>query len=106
MLLPFDLRADRDGWTVFEVATNRPAFLDGLPLTGLCLEDAEDAVNALNKLEIACHRTARKMVEVPLSSGVARRGVNLPLTTTAGLPCRQALKTRPLFRSKKFGETP
>ena len=32
MLLPFDLRADRDGWTVFEVATNRPAFLDGLPL--------------------------------------------------------------------------
>ena len=54
MLLPFDLRADRDGWTVFEVATNRPAFLDGLPLTGLCVEDAEDAVNALNKLEIAC----------------------------------------------------
>ena len=47
------------------MATNRPAFLDGLPLTGLCLEDAEDAVNVLNKLEIACHRTARKMVEVP-----------------------------------------
>jgi hypothetical protein len=92
MLLPFDLRADREGWTVFEVASNRPAFLDGLPLTGLCLENAEDAVNALNKLEIAFHRTARKMVEVPLSSGVARQGVNLPLNTTAGLPCPQALK--------------
>jgi hypothetical protein len=25
MLLPFDLRADREGWTVFEIATDRPA---------------------------------------------------------------------------------
>ena len=64
MLLPFDLRADREGWTVFEIATDRPAFLDGLPLNGLCLEDAEDAVNALNRLEIACQRTARKMVNL------------------------------------------
>jgi hypothetical protein len=35
MLIPFDLRADREGWTVFEVATDRPAFLDAFPLTGL-----------------------------------------------------------------------
>jgi hypothetical protein len=75
MLLPFDLRADREGWTVFEIATDRPAFLDGLPLNGLCLEDAEDAVNALNQLEIACQRTARKMVNLPHSSGSARFGV-------------------------------
>jgi hypothetical protein len=80
MLLPFDLRADREGWTVFEIATSWPAFLDGVPLTGLCLEDAEDAVNALNQLEIACRRTARKMVDLPHSSGAARSGVDLALT--------------------------
>ena len=67
MLLPFDLRADREGWTVFEIATDRPAFLDGLPLTGLSLDEAEDAVNALNKLEIACQRTARKMINPAVS---------------------------------------
>ena len=72
MLLPFDLRADREGWTVFEIATDEAASLDGLPLTGLCLEDAEDAVNALNRLEIACRRKARKMVDLPHASGAAR----------------------------------
>ena len=75
MLLPFDLRADREGWTVFEIATDQAASLDGLPLTGLCLEDAEDAVNALNRLEIACRRTARKMVDLPHASGAARFGL-------------------------------
>ena len=70
MLLPFDLRADREGWTVIEIATSWPAFLDGV-----CLEDAEDAVNALNQLEIACQRTARKMVDVPHSSGAGTAGL-------------------------------
>ena len=85
MLIPFDLRADREGWTVFEVATDRPAFLDALPLTGLCLEDAEDAVNALNQLEIACQRTARKMADLPDPAGTARSGVDLALTTPHAL---------------------
>jgi hypothetical protein len=85
MLLSFDLRADREGWTVFEIATDQAASLDGLPLTGLCLEDAEDAVNALNQLEIACRRTARKMVDLPHASGAARFGVNLALTTQHAL---------------------
>ena len=31
MLLPFDLRADPEGWTVFEIATDQAASLDGLP---------------------------------------------------------------------------
>ena len=54
MLLPFDLKADREGWTVLDVTTEMPALLDGLRLTGLCLEDAEQTVNALNALEIRC----------------------------------------------------
>ena len=82
MLLPFDLRADREGWTVFEIATDEAASLDGLPLTGLCLEDA---VNALNRLEIACRRTARKMLDLPHALGAARLGVNLALTTPRAL---------------------
>jgi hypothetical protein len=85
MLLPFDLRADREGWTVFEIATDQAASLDGLPLTGLCLEDAEDAVNALNRLEIACRRTARKMMDLPHASGAARFGVNLAIGTPRAL---------------------
>ena len=85
MLIPFDLRADREGWTVFEVATDRPAFLDALPLTGLCLEDAETAVNALNQLEIACQRTAREMVDLPHASEAPRFGVHLAPTTPHAL---------------------
>jgi hypothetical protein len=32
-------------------------------------------VNALNQLEIACQRTARKMVDVPHSSGAGTAGL-------------------------------
>src|SRR5215210_9575418 len=99
MLLPFDLRADREGWTVFEVATDQAASLDGLPLTGLCLEDVEDAVNALNRLEIACRRTARKMVDLPHASGAARLGVNLALPPPLAYLADRALKSRPLSGS-------
>src|SRR5215203_2723089 len=79
MLLPFDLRADREGWTVFEIATDQAASLDGLRLTGLCLEDAEDAVNALNRLEIACRRKARKMMDLPTPQELPAIGVISPL---------------------------
>ena len=85
MLLPFDLRADREGWTVFEIATDEAASLDGLPLTGPCLEDAEDAVNALNRLEIACRRTERKMVDLPHASRAVHFGVNLAISTPRAL---------------------
>ena len=76
---------DRKGWTVFEIATDQAAALNGLPLNGLCLEDAEDAVNALNQLEIACRRKARKMVDLPHASGAARYWGNLALTTQHAL---------------------
>ena len=88
MLLPFDLRADREGWTVFEVATDRPAFLYGLPLAGLSLDEAENAANALNKLEIACQRTARKMINpaVPHCNGKPHPSLKHMLTMTVGSP--------------------
>jgi hypothetical protein len=62
VLLPFDLRPDRVGWTVVEVATGRPATLDGATLVGLPLEDAEALVNALNALELRCADLARRRV--------------------------------------------
>src|SRR3954465_9601556 len=71
MLLPFDLKADREGWTVLDVTNEMPALLDGLRLTGLCLEDAEQTVNALNALEIRCQKTARRKVLGELTSSGA-----------------------------------
>ncbi|MFL5235163.1 MAG: hypothetical protein ACJ8DM_19870 [Microvirga sp.] len=52
MLLRYDLRPGREGWTVFDVTTDRPAFFEELPLVGLPLDDEEKAVNALNTMEI------------------------------------------------------
>jgi hypothetical protein len=62
LLLPFDLRPDRVGWTVVEVATDRPAALDGVSLVGLSLEDAERLVDALNALELRCANLACRRV--------------------------------------------
>ena len=86
MLLPFDLRADREGWTVFEIATDEAASLDGLPLTGLCLEDAEDAVNALNRLEIATAGVKRaRWWTFPTPQELPAFEGNLALTTQHAL---------------------
>jgi hypothetical protein len=62
MLLPFDLRADGIGWTVLDVRTDKPAVLDDLQLVGLACDEAENAVNALNALEISSERVARRRV--------------------------------------------
>jgi hypothetical protein len=62
MLMPYDIRPDREGWTVFDVTTERPAALEDVVLVGLSLEDAEKAVNALNALEVRVQNTARRRV--------------------------------------------
>jgi hypothetical protein len=62
LLLPFDIRADRVGWTVFAVATGHPASLDDVPLVGLSLEDAEAFANGLNAVEVKCADLARRRV--------------------------------------------
>ncbi len=60
MLLPFDIRPDRVGWTVVEVATDQPTTLEGVTLVGLSVEDAEVLVNGLNALEQRCADLARR----------------------------------------------
>ena len=62
MFLPFDIRPDRAGWTVFEVTTGTPADVSDVFLVGLPLEDAEEAVNALNALELRCLEEASRIV--------------------------------------------
>jgi hypothetical protein len=62
MLLRYDLRPDREGWTVFDVTTDHPAFFEELPLVGLPLDDGEKAVNALNTIEIKSLSAARRRV--------------------------------------------
>lgn len=59
MLLPFDVRADCEGWTVIEVESDRTAVLDELPLVGLSSEDAETLTNALNRVAVERARVAR-----------------------------------------------
>jgi hypothetical protein len=74
MLLPFDLRPDREGWTVFDVATDTPALLEGFPVIGVCLDDAEQTVDALNRIEIRCQKAARRQVADELLLSGAGRG--------------------------------
>jgi hypothetical protein len=62
VLLPFDIRPDRLGWSVIEVATDRAASLDGVMLIGLSIEDAEQLVNGFNALELRCNSLARQSV--------------------------------------------
>jgi hypothetical protein len=47
----YDMRADRTGWTVYDVGTGRPVILDDLILTGISFEDADSLVNLLNTIE-------------------------------------------------------
>jgi hypothetical protein len=62
VLLPFDIHPDRLGWSVIEIATNRPVSLDEVTLVGLSFEDAEQLVNAFNALELRCTNLARERV--------------------------------------------
>jgi hypothetical protein len=50
VLLPFDIRPDRLGWSVIEVATDRAASLDGVMLIGLSIEDVEQLDGAVEPL--------------------------------------------------------
>ena len=50
--MPFDMRPDRSGWTVYYVFTGRPVLLGEVVLVELELEDADVLVDLLNKRAI------------------------------------------------------
>ena len=53
----YDMRPDRLGWTVFDTATDQAAMLDGMALTGLDEEVADELVDLLNRYDLQQVRT-------------------------------------------------
>lgn len=47
--MPFDMRPDKIGWTVYDVLTGRAVLLEDVKLVELELEDANALVNLLNR---------------------------------------------------------
>jgi hypothetical protein len=52
MIDRYETKPEISGWTVYDAATGLPAILNGLVLSALCLEDANDLVGLLNWLHI------------------------------------------------------
>ena len=52
MMVRFDLRPDRDGWTIYDRTTDKPAVIDGFVPVGLPFDDADDLVDLLNTLDV------------------------------------------------------
>ena len=52
MIVRFDIRPDRTGWTIYDRTTNRPAVVDGFMSVGLPFDDADDLVDLLNTLHL------------------------------------------------------
>lgn len=49
----FDMRQEADGtWTAFDIFTKLPAEVDGTPLLMLDIEEADDAVDLMNSLDL------------------------------------------------------
>ena len=73
LLLRYDMKPDRAGWTVYDVLEGRPVCLGGVSLMGLSYEDANELVDVLNRQELEIERTARRLVaaaSVPQSRGL------------------------------------
>jgi hypothetical protein len=52
MIVRFDIRPDRTGWTIYDRMTDRPAVVDGYVSVGLSFDDADDLVDLLNTLHL------------------------------------------------------
>jgi hypothetical protein len=48
----FDIRADPEGWTIYDRETDRPATVEGEETVGLTREDAEEIADLLNTLAV------------------------------------------------------
>jgi hypothetical protein len=50
MAAPYSIRADPNGWTVYDITTDMPAKVNGGFQIGLSLDDADDLADLLNRL--------------------------------------------------------
>ena len=50
MLVRYDIRPDRDGWTIYDRTTGEPAVVEGFASVALRYADADELVDLLNTL--------------------------------------------------------
>lgn len=56
----YDIRQDREGWTVFDVFTGEPVVINMVTQTGLEVQDAEELAELLDHKAFATERTLRQ----------------------------------------------
>jgi hypothetical protein len=44
----YDIREDREGWTVFDLFTGEPVVISAVPQTGLEIQDADELAELLD----------------------------------------------------------
>jgi hypothetical protein len=68
----YDVRSDHVGWTVYDIATGRPAVLEDLVLIELELEVAEDLANLLNRRDLCQSMPEHARRTAPQGPGYSR----------------------------------
>lgn len=57
----YDMRKEIDGtWTVFDIFTALPAEINGVQIMSLDIEEADDAIDLLNNLDIERQRSTEQ----------------------------------------------
>ena len=56
----YDIREDREGWTVFDLFTGEPVVISDVPQTGLDIQDADELAELLDHKAFANDRTLRQ----------------------------------------------
>ena len=56
----YDIREDREGWTVIDVFTGEPVVIHGVPQTGLDIQDADELAELLEKPAMKRDRSLRQ----------------------------------------------
>ena len=56
----YDIREDREGWTVFDLFTGEPVVISDVLQTGLDIQDADELAQLLEHMAFAHDRTLRQ----------------------------------------------
>ena len=59
MAVRYDARKGKQGWDVIDLTTGQPAKVNDVEQVGLDIEDADDLVDLLNKLETQRQMSAK-----------------------------------------------
>jgi hypothetical protein len=56
----YDIREDREGWTVFDIFTGEPVVIMLVPQTGLDIQDADELAELLDHKAFVSDRALRQ----------------------------------------------